>query len=1216
MQTLDWEAYTGCARRAAADGIVLLRNEKGVLPLPEGTVVSLFGRGQLTYYKSGTGSGGMVNVSHVTGIREALDADPGIVLNRELMHLYDRWNDENPPETGNGWGDDPWSQAEMPLTGRIAENAALHSDAAVCILARTAGEDRDAEEAPGSWLLTQTEMQMLSLVRAHFEKMIVLLNVGSIIDMSFVEKIRPDAVLYVWQGGMVGGLGVSDVLSGRVCPGGHLTDTIAASLSDYPSSANFGKGDRDLYAEDIYIGYRYFESVAKGRVLYPFGFGLTYTSFSIECGRVAARGEEESGRMSVDFRATVTNTGARSGRQVVQVYARCPQGKLGKSVRVLVDFRKTRLLEPGESETLSFEVPVKRFASYDDSGVTKNPGCWVLEPGRYDLFVGDNVRDAVCITQESGAFELSGNRLIERAEEACAPVTPFRRMVMRSEDGAAPEACALRADYEDVPLRSVDNEKRVREELPCEFPYTAGDLKLTDVRAGRCTMEDFIAQLSDARLSDIVRGEGMGSPLVTPGTAAAFGGVTKKLRERGIPALCCADGPSGMRLDCGDHAFSLPNGTLLACTFDPALVEELFSFVGLEMVKNRVDCLLGPGINIHRHPLNGRNFEYFSEDPYVTGIMACAQIRGLHKHSVTGVLKHFAANNRETGRRSLDSAVSERALREIYLKGFEIAVREGGADAIMTSYGLLNGVHTSSLYDLTTTILRGEWGFDGIVMTDWWASFSPKELIDETLSGAAHFSKEESSRDCQAESALPGKPDEASLTQDLMSGLITDFSTMVRAQNDLFMVLADGEWTGSSLEQGREQEGRFVSEAQSRELGIARDPRFRGTTCDAVSQGRLTRGELQRCAMNICRFALKSEAMNRLVSEGTTVEVIHAPEGEKLDAVAEVSFQKIPEEGLTLDLTDLPCGRGDDSLLGFEMEPGARYTFSFEGSCTAGGLAQVPVSVFFTSIPLAVLVWSGTGGRTVTKSVRFLATMRSNVFRLHFGQTGVKLHCVHVAKDSSVQDRRRGIILDVDGTLWDAVAVITRSWNAALEKVTAVTGIITESQMRQCLGKTMFEIADMLFGYLPVERRREVLDEAMRYEVEYLWDHPGNVYPAVRKTLESLRADGWHLYIVSNCQKGYIEDFLHALGDEGLIEDHLCFEDTLKDKGSNIRLCMERNDLETAVYVGDTAGDLAAARAAGCGFVYAAYGFGDVDAQAEGVRQIGSFEELVSVMRS
>ena len=1028
LQTLDWDAYTKCARRAAAEGIVLLRNEKSVLPLAEGETVSLFGRGQLTYYKSGTGSGGMVNVAHVTGIREALEDEPGIVLNETLEHLYDRWNDENPPRTGMGWGDDPWSQDEMPLTEEDVSAAASRGGTAVCIIARTAGEDRDNKDAPGSWQLTDTEMDMLRRVRSAFDRMVVLLNTGGIIDMSFLEETQPDAVLYVWQGGMVGGLGVVDVLTGRTAPSGHLTDTIAKSLSDYPSSSHFGTGTADIYQEDIYVGYRYFESVAKDRVLFPFGYGLTYTTFSIETRDIASQGREIGSRLSIDFEAEVTNTGRSPGREVVQVYARCPQGELGKPARVLVDFAKTQLLAPGESTTISFRIPVRRFASYDDSGVTGDPACWVLEPGRYDLFVGENVRDAVCITEEDGAFTISGNWPIEQEEEACAPVRPFRRMIMLtgSDDGSdiasyierpdAEDIAAARAQdlasergeetdrteepvssnqaadpvlrigYEDAPLRTIENGKRVYENLPAEAPYSVGDLKLRDVLEKRCTMEEFIAQMTDTELAQIIRGEGMGSPLVTPGTAAAFGGVSSDLRDLGIPSLCCDDGPSGMRLDCGDHAFSLPSGTLLACTFDTDLNRELFSFLGLEMVKNRVDCLLGPGINIHRHPLNGRNFEYFSEDPYLTGRIAGAQLEGLHSRGVTGVLKHFAANNRETDRRSLDSVVSERALREIYLRGFEIAVRESGADAVMTSYGLLNGVHTSSLYDLTTTILREEWGFDGIVMTDWWASYTPAGLIGKLL---------DETPDAAATEEIPAV-DEWSATEDLMEGRVHDFSPMVRAQGDLYMVVPDAEKTEAP--EGKD------------ESFLPRTPGMRGTTVDALEENRLTRAELQRAAANICRFAMKSEAMRRLIGEGTHVEVINAPEGERLDAVTEVSYTEVPEEGLAIDLSGLDCGRGDDHAFGLVMEAGTWYTFTFEGSCHAQQLAQVPVTFFSGTVPLAVMVWNGTGGRTLRKKVCFMTTSRSNVFRLRFGQNGVKLALVRVAKNGPQDVKQYGLV--------------------------------------------------------------------------------------------------------------------------------------------------------------------------------------------------------------
>ena len=310
---------------------------------------------------------------------------------------------------------------------------------------------------------------------------------------------------------------------------------------------------------------------------------------------------------------------------------------------------------------------------------------------------------------------------------------------------------------------------RRADDLPREIPQT-GDkgIKLADVADGKHPMDEFIAQLSDDDLSCIVRGEGMGSPRVTPGTAAAFGGVTDTLQGFGIPAGCCDDGPSGMRLDCGTKAFSLPNGTMLACTFNTELAEELFTYAGIEIAANNVDCLLGPGMNIHRHPLNGRNFEYFSEDPLLTGKIAAAQLRGLHRSKVTGTIKHFACNNQETGRHTIDSVISERALREIYLKGFEIAVKEGGAVTVMTTYGCLNGLWTAGNYDLCTTILRGEWGFKGFVMTDWWSCMNDRD-------------------------EAPRK---------------NNFAAMVRAQNDVYMVCADsskntiGDNTLSSLEAG------------------------------------------------------------------------------------------------------------------------------------------------------------------------------------------------------------------------------------------------------------------------------------------------------------------------------------------------------------------------------------------------------------------------------
>lgn len=730
---LDWKKYEAASRAAVAEGVVLLENN-GALPLKADEELAVFGRIQEHYYKSGTGSGGMVNVDKVWNVTDGL-IECGIKLNEELRRVYAEWEKENPYDMGVGWGGEPWSQKEMPLSAETAAKAAETSKAALCVIGRTAGEEQDQTDTEGSYRLTAAELNMLRTVRARFKKMTVLLNVGGIVDMSFVEEVKPDAVLYAWQGGMVGGLGTADVLTGKVSPSGKLSDTIAKSVSDYPSAAHFGNPEREFYCEDIYVGYRYFETFAKDKVLYPFGFGLSYTKFALE---TTAAVDHETIYLDV----TVKNTRDRAGKEVVQVYLEPPQGKLGNPSRRLCDYKKTKTLAAGEQQTLRFEIPKSEFASYDDSGVTGNKSCYVLEKGKYIIYVGTDVRAA----KEVCAFEQPETEVTERLSEALAPVLPFERIKpQKAENG-------YKAATEGVPLATVDPDKRRADNLPKEIPQT-GDrgIKLADVLDGKNSMDEFTAQLSDYDLSCIIRGEGMGSPKVTPGTAAAFGGVTDNLKSFGIPAGCCDDGPSGMRLDCGTKAFSLPNGTLLACTFNTELAEELFALAGIEIAANNVECLLGPGMNIHRHPLNGRNFEYFSEDPFLTGTIAAAELRGLHRSGVTGTIKHFCGNNQETGRHTIDSVISERALREIYLKGFEIAVKEGNAKTVMTTYGCLNGLWTAGSYDLCTTILRGEWGFTGFVMTDWWSCMNDR-----------------------------GEPPRAN-----------NLAAMARAQNDIYMVCAD-----------------------------------------------------------------------------------------------------------------------------------------------------------------------------------------------------------------------------------------------------------------------------------------------------------------------------------------------------------------------------------------------------------------------------------------
>lgn len=702
----DVEKFAAVARRAVAEGIVLLKNDNDVLPLNAGTNVALFGRSQFNYYKSGTGSGGMVNAAYVVGVREAFEADERFILNEKLKATYDEWIKDHPYKMGEGWAAEPWFQEEMPIGADFAKEIAGQSDVAVVLIGRTAGEDQDNSNKQGSYLLTDEEREILKNVTAAFEKTVVLLNVGNIIDMKWVKEYNPTAVAYIWQGGQEGGNGVIDVLSGDVNPTGRLTDTIAENISDYPSDKNFGGNKCNIQQEDIYVGYRYFETFAKDKVLYPFGFGLSYTTFSIEAKKF--EGEDNDG----SFTVTVTNTGKRKGQQVVQVYVSKPQGVLGNPARELIAFGKTKELEPGQSQDLQFAFNSYQLSSFDDSGVTGHKNAYVLQAGEYTFYVGDNVR----CEEIAGVYSAAETRGAKPLTEALVPVVDFTRMKPVAQgDGT------FKVEYEPVPTATVDGDEIRAKNMPAEMKETKDGLKLVDVLDKKCTMDEFVAQLSNEELCCIVRGEGMSSPKVTPGCGGAFGGVTDSLLEKGIPVACCSDGPSGIRMDSGKKAFAMPNGACLASGWNLELMEELYNWEGLELRKNKIDVLLGPGMNLHRHPLNGRNFEYFSEDPYVTGKFASAALKGMHKYGVTGTIKHFALNTQETGRHTVEHVASARAIREIYLKGFEMAVKEAGAHAVMTTYGSVNGYYTSSSYDLVTRILRDEWGFDGIVMTDWWA---------------------------------------------------------------------------------------------------------------------------------------------------------------------------------------------------------------------------------------------------------------------------------------------------------------------------------------------------------------------------------------------------------------------------------------------------------------------------------------------------------------
>ena len=771
------------SRILATEGIVMLENKNGLLPLKKGEGVSIFGRIQREYYKSGTGSGGLVNVKYVTNIVDSLKETGHVRINEELLQIYEDWKKDHPFDKGVGWGGEPWCQEEMEIDLDTVKRAREISEVAIIVIGRTAGEDRDNSASEGSYLLAPKEEELIKKVSSVFEKTVVLLNVGAVIDMKWVKEYNISSVLYLWQGGMCGGLACADVLTGKVTPSGKLSDTIAYDIADYSSSASFGDKDRNLYKEDIYLGYRYFETFNKDAVLYPFGYGLSYTTFDI-----SATGCEENGKIKI--KAEVKNTGKYSGKEVLQVYFGAPNGKLGKASCELVAYKKTGLLAPNESETLEIEFDIDKMRAYDDSGVTGNKSSYVMESGQYIIYVGNSSRSLEPVF----AHIEEETRVIEKCTQALAPKTPFERL-KRNENGEGV--------YEEAPLCEYDIKERIEKNLPKEIPYT-GDLgiKLKDVKSGKATMESFIAQLRDEDLCCLVRGEGMNSPKVTPGTGSCFGGLTEELIAFGIPIVCTTDGPSGIRMDSGLQATSMPNGTCLACTFNCPLIEDLYALEGVEMTAYEIDIILGPGINIHRSPLNGRNFEYFSEDPYLTGTMASAISKGLLRVGVYPTIKHFMANRQEWYRHTNDSVISERAIREIYARPFEIAVKEGGVKSIMTSYNAVNGYHAASNYDLTKTILRDEWGYTGFVMTDWWAHITH---LDGTTS-------------------------------------TKDFASMVKCQNDIYMVMENAKTNDDNL-------------------------------MESLANGYLTRGELQLCASRICEIAMNTHAYERFEANGFKYDV-------------------------------------------------------------------------------------------------------------------------------------------------------------------------------------------------------------------------------------------------------------------------------------------------------------------------------------------------------
>ncbi|GHU68206.1 hypothetical protein FACS189413_04540 [Bacteroidia bacterium] len=671
------------ARQAAHEGTVLLKNNRQTLPLAQKAKIALFGINSVDYVKGGGGSGD-VNVPYtrnfVYGLQEK-QKEGKVGLFSGLVDFY-----QTAYEKGSRNANEP------AIPQDLLTEAAQFATIAIVTFGRYSWEGDDRKAEKGDYYLSDSEQILIDQVSAAgFDRIIVVLNVGGVVDTQwFKENNRIDAAVLAWQAGMEGGNVLADILTGDAYPSGKLVDTFAKSYTGYPSSTTF-KESKDFvnYEEDIFVGYRYFETIpgVATKVNYEFGYGLTYTTFSITAISAKAQGDD------IVVSATVKNTGVRKGKEVVQVYFSAPQGVLGKAAKELAAFEKTRELAPGESQTLQLHFPVNDMSSYDD-GDKLFPAAYVLEKGQYTFYVGNSIRN---LKPAAYKYVVKENRVTEQLAHRVVPSQLPKRLLA---DGT-------------FQTLAMDTAKKIQNipVLPKKLIAFLHKKQLTlkDVYENPKLMPEFLDQLTDEDLILLSEGRPDGAYSNTGGM-----GFHPNL---GIPNILTADGPAGLRT--WIKATAWPCGTQQACTWNPVLVEEIGKRVADEAIAAGIGIWLAPGMNIHRDPLCGRNFEYYSEDPLICGKTAGALTRGVQSKKVSITLKHFACNNKEVNRNSSDSRLSERALREIYLKGFEIAIKEACPWSLMTSYNLINGIETSENYDLLTAILREEWGFQGLVMTDW-----------------------------------------------------------------------------------------------------------------------------------------------------------------------------------------------------------------------------------------------------------------------------------------------------------------------------------------------------------------------------------------------------------------------------------------------------------------------------------------------------------------
>ena len=751
------------AREAAAEGFVLLKNEAQTLPLKPGTKIGLYGAGAVRTIKGGTGSGD-VNNRYNVNIYDGLKNAGYEITSVEWLEGYDRgylaaresWKAEifrNLTEECNGNFFEAYSTTpfSMPAGAAIDEAAAKEDGAeiAMYVLARIAGENADRRDEAGDYYITEEERAQIAALCEAYEKVILVVNTGGLIDLAFTDEFpNITAVLQFVQAGQEGGNALADVISGKVTPSGKLVDSWALDYMDYPNAAYFSHKSGDVYREEyregIYVGYRYFDTFDVP-VRYSFGYGLSYTEFDIKVTGISKQISAQ-GKPTLSVSVDVINTGAAySGKEVVQVYVSCPQGKLPKEFRRLAAFGKTKLLAPGETQSLTLSMDLYQLASYSEE-----QAAWLLETGTYGIWVGNALSTAALC----GTFVLDETKVLVQCEHICPlkesleELQPDKAKLEEKQTAWLRKAEERKLPKVQISAKELPTETVVYEKLQDQYPGRAGEI------VDQLSTEELIALATGDPAKD-QGASALGSAGQTvPGAAAETVTVAEKAPYY-VASIVLADGPAGLRLrseyqvredgsiDGGDfldgfengyfaepkeskgivyhqYCTAIPVGTLLAQSWNLELMHTLGRMIAGEMNEFEVTLWLAPGMNIHRNPLCGRNFEYYSEDPLLAGSMAAAMTQGVQSIPGCGTtIKHFACNNQEDNRMGSDSILSERTLREIYLKGFETAIRSAQPMAMMTSYNLINGVHAANNYDICTKAARDEWGFAGAIMTDW-----------------------------------------------------------------------------------------------------------------------------------------------------------------------------------------------------------------------------------------------------------------------------------------------------------------------------------------------------------------------------------------------------------------------------------------------------------------------------------------------------------------